>query len=257
MEPVKIAAVIPARLASTRFPRKVLYPFKGLPMVEHVRRRALLVKGFSEVVVAACDQEVKQTIEGFGGRVIMTSDKHPTGTDRVAEAVKQLDCTHVVVLQGDEPLILPSEVEAAVDQVRANPEVKVWNGISPLDHVSDLDTKSIVKCVKAMSGEILLMFRQTPFIGDREKQLHFVRKVLGFIAYRREFISEFSSFGLSPIEASESIEQNRILENGLKLKSLWFDADFPSVNLPEEAAIVESCLNKDLKQMELLQKTLG
>lgn len=253
----KIAAVIPARLASTRFPRKVLYPFKGIPMVEHVRRRALLVKGFSEVIVAACDEEVKKTIEGFGGRVVMTSDKHPTGTDRVAEVVQKLDCTHVVVLQGDEPLILPSEVEAAVLQVQSRPEVKVWNGISPLDHVSDLDTRSIVKCVKALSGEILLMFRKSPFIGDPTNQLKFVRKVLGFIAYRREFISEFSAFGLSPIEASESIEQNRILENGLALQSLWFDADFPSVNLPEEAEIVERCLNKDLKQMELLQRTLG
>ncbi len=101
---MKIIAVIPAHMASVRFPRKILFQFHGLPMIEHVRRRALLSKAFDDVFVATCDEEIASVIRSFGGKIIMTANTHNNGTSRVAEAVKDIECSHVVLLQGDEPL---------------------------------------------------------------------------------------------------------------------------------------------------------
>ncbi len=99
---VRIAAVIPARMRSSRFPGKALLSVRGLPMIEHVRRRTLLSGVFSEVVVATCDREIADVIVGYGGRVIMPAPTHPGALGRVAEAIEQLEATHVVNVQGDE-----------------------------------------------------------------------------------------------------------------------------------------------------------
>ncbi len=102
MNKVEIVAIIPTRMDSSRYPGKPLIEIEGLPMIEHVRRRALLCSGFSHVVVATCDPVIRKTVEKFGGTVIMTSNKHIMASDRVAEATEHLDCTHVVNVQGDE-----------------------------------------------------------------------------------------------------------------------------------------------------------
>ncbi len=124
---MKIVAVIPAHMASVRFPGKILFPFHGLPMIEHVRRRALLCESISNVIVATCDESIASAIRGYGGEVVMTSNTHKNGTTRVAEAVKNMDCTHVVLLQGDEPLLLPRHVNAMVKAIQANPQGDAWN----------------------------------------------------------------------------------------------------------------------------------
>ena len=107
---VRVAAIIPARMASSRLPGKPLLDIAGLPMIEHVRRRARRCRRFVEVVVATCDQEIAQAVKRYGGDVIMTSATHPAASDRVAEAMRHLDCTHVVNVQGDEILVLPEDL---------------------------------------------------------------------------------------------------------------------------------------------------
>src|SRR5574341_1485452 len=104
MTGVRIAAIIPVRMGSVRLPGKPLLSLHNLPMVEHVRRRALLCPALQQVVVATCDQEIAKAVESYGGLVIMTSPLHRTGTDRAAEAASHLDSTHVLIVQGDEPL---------------------------------------------------------------------------------------------------------------------------------------------------------
>ena len=106
-EAQKVVGVIPAHLNSVRFPNKILFPFHNLPMIEHVRRRALLCHDFSEVVVGTCDQEIFDIIRKFGGDVVMTSPDHTMASDRVAEVAHFLDCSHVVNVQGDEILTIP------------------------------------------------------------------------------------------------------------------------------------------------------
>jgi len=250
---MKIAAIIPARLKSTRFTNKILLPIHGLPMIEHVRRRALMCPSLSEVVVATCDEEIAEVVRGNGGRVIMTSDSHLNGTTRIAEAVAHVECTHVLLLQGDEPLLLPRHVEALAQAVAAEPEVATWNLIGALDSLDELDRHSFVKCAIAAPHKILYCFRRSPNFSDFAAQKTFVRKMLGIIAYRKDFLQKLTSLPASPIEQAESIEQMRILENGFDLSYVEVAPALPSINEPGELQEVLDCLSADLEQQTLLK----
>lgn len=250
---MKIVGVIPARLASTRFPRKVLFSIHGLPMVEHVRRRALLCQGLDEVIVTTCDEEIAALVEKEGGRVVMTSHAHQNGTTRVAEAVESINCSHVILLQGDEPLLLPRHVEVLVGAISAQSDVDAWNLIGTLDAEDELDRHSFVKCAIAAPHEILYCFRRSPNFSDFATQKGFVRKMLGVIAYRKEFLLKLTGLPASPIEKAESIEQMRILENGFGLSYVQVTPSLPSVNEPGELQEVLDRLSVDSEQRALLK----
>jgi 3-deoxy-manno-octulosonate cytidylyltransferase (CMP-KDO synthetase) len=253
----KIAAIIPARLASTRFPRKVLLPIHGLPMVEHVRRRALLCPALSEVIVATCDEEIADVIRSFGGKVVMTSSAHINGTTRVAEAVQSVDCSHVMLLQGDEPLILPRHLDALASAILGEPDIAAWNLVGVLDKADEVDRHSFVKCAIAQPHRILYCFRRSPCFSDFSTQQAFVRKLLGVIAYRKSFLSLLAELAPSPIEQAESIEQMRILENCLGLDFVQVAPSLPSINEPQELDEVLEYLRGDLEQQILLAKVLA
>lgn len=254
---MKIVAVIPAHMASVRFPGKILFPFHGLPMIEHVRRRALLSQSISEVIVATCDQDIASVIQGYGGKVVMTADTHKNGTTRVAEAVKGVDCTHVILLQGDEPLLLPRHVDALADAMRANPSGDAWNATGPIENAEELDRHSFVKCAVSQSGRIMHCFRRTPGYSAFEQQQAFVRKILGIIAYRKEFLMKVTTLPSAPVELAEFIEQMRILENDYGLQSVPVAPSLPSVNEPHEADIVLEYIRQDPEQKALLEKISG
>ena len=254
---MKIVGVIPAHLASVRFPRKILFPFHGLPMIEHVRRRALLSEAVSEVYVATCDQEIADVVHGFGGRVIMTASTHLNCTSRVAEAVKDVDCTHVMLLQGDEPLLLPRHLDEFAAAIATDPDGDAWNATGPIESPTELDRHSFVKCAVGELDRILYCFRRSPSFSNFEIQRQFIRKILGLIAYRREFLLELSGMLESKIECYESIEQMRIIANGFSIRSIPVSPSLPSVNEPSEAEVVLSCIVSDPEQMRLLNKVIN
>jgi 3-deoxy-manno-octulosonate cytidylyltransferase (CMP-KDO synthetase) len=249
---VKIAAVIPARLASTRFPRKVLLPIGGLPMVEHVRRRALLCPSLAEVFVATCDQEIADVVRAAGGKVIMTSDMHQNGTTRVAEAIGAIDCSHVMLLQGDEPLMLPRHLEGLAAAMRSEPEVGAWNLVARLDSPDETDRHSFVKCAITPPHRIMYCFRRSPCYSDFPTQTRFIRKLLGILAYRKDFLLQLTALPLAPVEAAESIEQMRILENGFALDYVEVAPSLPSINEPHELDEVLALLRDNPEQRDLL-----
>lgn len=251
---MKIVAVIPAHMASVRFPGKILFPFHGLPMIEHVRRRALLSDSISEVVVATCDDDIASVVRGFGGKVVMTADTHKNGTTRIAEAVKDIDCSHVILLQGDEPLLLPRHVDALAGAMRANPGGDAWNATGPIENPEELDRHSFVKCVVSQSGRIMHCFRRTPGYSSFEQQQAFVRKILGIIAYRKDFLMKLTGFRSTPIELAEFIEQMRIIENDYILQSVPVSPSLPSVNEPHEVEVVLEYIRKDPEQKALLEQ---
>ncbi|MFZ5589828.1 MAG: 3-deoxy-manno-octulosonate cytidylyltransferase [Pseudomonadota bacterium] len=253
---MKIVAVIPAHLASVRFPRKILFPFHGLPMIEHVRRRALLSSVVSDVYVATCDEEIAEVIRSFGGKVIMTANTHTNGTSRVAEAVAHIDCTHVMLLQGDEPLLLPRHLDIFSQAIDADPASDAWNTTGPIEQPEELDRHSFVKCAISQSGLILYCFRRSPSYSDFEKQQTFIRKILGIIAYRKDFLLHLTSLSASPIEQAEFIEQMRIIENGYSLRSVPVRPSLPSVNEPDEAAIVLDYIRHNPEQRALLERVV-
>jgi 3-deoxy-manno-octulosonate cytidylyltransferase (CMP-KDO synthetase) len=253
---MKIVAIIPAHMASVRFPGKILHPFYGLPMIEHVRRRALLASSLDDVIVATCDDAIASVIRGFGGKVIMTANTHKNGTTRVAEAIEKVDCTHVILLQGDEPLLLPRHVDALADAIRTNPDGDAWNATGPIENAEELDRHSFVKCAIGQHSRILFCFRRSPCYSSFEKQQAFVRKILGIIAYKKEFLLDLTKLPPSEIEQAEFIEQMRIVENGYELSSIPLSPSLPSVNEPSEAEIVLDYIRSDSEQKQLLDKIL-
>jgi len=253
----KIIAVIPAHLASVRFPGKILFPFHGLPMIEHVRRRALLSEAVAEVFVATCDEEIAEVIRDFGGDVIMTADTHTNGTSRVAEAVAQIECTHVLLLQGDEPLLLPRHLDVFVQAIRDDPGNDAWNATGPIEDADELDRHSFVKCAVSSTDQIMYCFRRTPCYSEYDVQRRFIRKILGIIAYRKQFLLSLADMRISPIEEAELIEQMRIVENGYSLKSVPVTPSLPSVNEPGEAELILDFINENSEQRALFERIVS
>jgi len=254
---MKIIAVIPAHLASVRFPRKILFNIHGLPMIEHVRRRALLSENVSDVFVATRDKEIAETIHSFDGKVIMTANTHKNGTSRVAEAVKDIDCTHVMLLQGDEPLLLPRHMDEIIKVIKAHPDSEAWNATGPIENKEELERHSFVKCRVTKSNRILNCFRSYSCSSDRNIQIKFVRKILGLIAYQKDFLLHLTSLNPTKVEQSELIEQMRIIEHGFELKSVPVSPSLPSVNEPEESVIVLNYIRQNPEQQAMLEKILN
>jgi 3-deoxy-manno-octulosonate cytidylyltransferase (CMP-KDO synthetase) len=244
-------------MASVRFPGKILFKFHGLPMIEHVRRRALLSDSIEEVFVATCDDEIAATIEGFGGKVIRTSNTHTNGTSRIAEAALDLDCSHVILLQGDEPLLLPRHLDQMSEAIRANPNGNAWNATGPIETLEELDKHSFVKCSVNSTNKILYCFRRSPAYSDLEFQQKYIRKILGLIAFNKEFLLKLTSLPSSVVETFEFIEQMKIIENDFILQSVPVSPSLPSVNEPSEAEIVLDYINNTKEQAVLLDLILG
>lgn len=257
MPPCKIVAIIPARMASTRLPGKPLLQFHGLPMVEHVRRRAVLSGSFAEVVVATCDAEIARAIEHFGGRVIMTSSKHPTATDRVAEAMDQLDGTHVVNVQGDEILVLPEDLARMAQAILASPAVPAWNALAAIEHREELSDRSIVKCVVSRTNRVLFCSRDFSFLPLTDTNFDPVRKILGILGYKRSFLKCFQEMGRTRLETLESIDQSRIVESDEILHGVDFTRGYPGINEPHDTPIVEQYLDRDPLQRSVLERVLS
>lgn len=253
----RIVAVIPSHLASVRFPGKILFPFHGLPMIEHVRRRALMCEGLAAVHVATCDARIAETVEASGGDVIWTSAEHRNGTSRTAEAIAQIDCTHVLLIQGDEPLLLPRHVERMIMAIKAAPHGDAWNATGPIDEPEELDRHSFVKCAVSSGNRIIYGFRRSPSTAAFGDQQSYIRKILGLIAFRREYLIEIAACPPSRVEQLEFIEQMRIIETGGNLTSVPVGESLPSVNEPHEADIVLDYVRKSPEQAVLLEKALA
>lgn len=253
---MKKIVVIPARLNSARFPNKILLDLKGLPMIEHVRRRVLLAKNVNEVYIATCDEKIKTVLENFGANVIMTSNKHRNGTTRVAEAVENIECSEVILVQGDEPLLLPRHLDILIDNISKDEESVAWNATGPIEKEEELMRHSFVKCA-IHEHKILYCFRKSPSFNAFEFQQHYIRKILGLIAYRKDFLMKLTQMEATPIEQIESIEQMRIIEKGYVMRSIPFELSHPSINEPHEVDDVWNYVDQNKEQQELLEKVLN
>ena len=256
MEPtVRIVAIIPARLASSRLPGKPLLEVRGLPMIEHVRRRALLCRRLTEVVVATCDHAIAQVVEQYGGRTIMTSPDHPAATDRVAEAMQALDCTHVVNVQGDELLVLPSDLDAFARAMEQQPHLPAWNAVARIEDAAELSDPAVVKCAVSKSTRILFCSRDFSRVPLAPAEgFAPIRRVLGILGYRRDFLERYGRLTRTPLERAEAIDQSRILEHDVTLQGVEFTKGYPGINEPREVAMVERVLEEDPAQQAVLQE---
>jgi 3-deoxy-manno-octulosonate cytidylyltransferase (CMP-KDO synthetase) len=256
MSGCRIAAILPARMRSSRFPGKPLLDFHGLPMIEHVRRRVLMAGVFTDVVVATCDDVIADAVNKYGGDVIMTAVTHEAATDRVAEAMGQLDCTHVVNVQGDEVLILPDDLRNLSNAIVENPAIQAWNAIAPIESAEELKDLSIVKCVVSLSNRILFCARDFSRVAPRNSGLEPVHRILGILAFSAEFLGRYPKLSRTPIETAESIDQSRIIEHDIDLRGVLFSRGYPGINEPREVALVEEFLRYDARQRKVMEEIL-
>lgn len=254
---MKIVAIIPARLASTRLNKKLLIKFNDLEMIEHVRRRAVLSQAFDKVYVATGDDEIEQLIKHYKGNVIRTYKPHPNGTSRVAEAINNIDASHLVLIQGDEPLILPKSLKQMVNFIKDNPKYDSINAISNIEQDSDLDDSSQVKCAINKYGRILYCFRKSPSYCSKEKQNIYIKKMLGLISYKREILNLISSSEESLIQSLESIEQLWFMENNYNIHSIEIENCIPSVNVFSDIKKVEQYIQKHQNQQILIDEVMN
>lgn len=241
--------IIPARLASTRFPRKVLHNIHGLPMIEHVRRRGLLVEGVDKVVVATCDKEIVSVIKDFCGEVILTSQNHINGTHRIAEAAKKIKSNHIILLQGDEPCVEPDTITSFIDFIKKN-KANFFNIVSPVTNKKMLYDVSSVKC-SLHDNSIKNCFRKSPYIADYENQKNYVFKMLGIMSFERNFLLNIKNLAASTFSKNESIEQLQLIDNNVDMKGFIIEKDYPSINNVGDLDLMEKELRKK-KQKRLL-----
>ena len=254
---MRVIAVIPARMASSRFPGKPLKEIYGLPMVEHVRRRAELSGAFSEVLVATCDEEIFRAVRRHGGRAVMTSPNHEAATDRVWEAAGAESSTHVVNVQGDEMLILPQDLERMVSEIRRRPEIPAWNAVGPIKNEKTLRDRSVVKCFISRTGRIFFCSREIPLCyWTGVESFEPLRCLLGVLAYRLDYLQCYAKLSRTPLEQADSIDQFRILEQDGLLQSVSFGQAYLGVNFPEELEEAERILASDTAQRDVLKKIL-
>lgn len=252
----RIAIVIPARMNSERLPSKALLPFYELPMVEHVRRRGQLNSFEVPVFVTTGDAEIRHAVERLGGNVRLSHSEHLNGTSRVHEFSESSEFTHFLILQGDEILVLPEQLDSIIASILARPDVDFWNMVTPLKEQAELSNQSVVKCMLNVDSDILSIFRKSPLIAEVNIQIKLVYKICGLFAVSREALSVMAKLDSTPLEMSESIEQLKFLELGFKIRSIMTPLSYPSINLPEDVEVVSEILLTDYKQVEVLKKIL-
>jgi 3-deoxy-manno-octulosonate cytidylyltransferase (CMP-KDO synthetase) len=216
MKPTVIG-IIPARFGSTRLPGKALRLILGKTMVQRVYERALLARGIESVCVATDDERIARVVEGFGGRAIMTSPDHPSGTDRLAEATRAVNADIVVNVQGDQPFLDPLMIDEAVEPLLADPTLPMATLMHPVHRPEDLQDPSVVKVVTDLAGNALYFSRSLiPY--PRQAIPHTVYEHVGLYVYRREFLQKLAQLPPTPLERIESLEQLRVLEHGFRLR---------------------------------------
>jgi len=233
---MKTIGVIPARFASTRFPGKPLAKIDGKAMLQHVWEKALHCRQLDEVLIACDHEEVFKAAQGFKARVIMTDPAHPSGSDRIAEAVKGLNVGIVVNIQGDEPFIDPRTVDALTVLLKQDANTLMGTVIKEISDEADFLNPNVVKCVIDDQGYALLFSRAPiPYHRSKNTPLKIKNyKHLGLYAYRKDFLMEFTQWPKGYLESVEELEQLRALEHGVKIKTTMTTYESIAVDTPQD-----------------------
>jgi len=243
---MKIVAIIPARMAATRFPGKPLAPILGLPMIEHVRRRVSMNKSITEVIVATCDGEIKRVVEAANGRVVMTGDTHERCTDRIAEAAALVDADVVINIQGDEPLVMPDMMDEVVHPLIDDNELQSVNLVTRIVDVEEFNSSNVCKVVANCFGDLLYISREPiPSRIKADTDDYIKLRQLGIIAFRSDFLQVFTRLEPTPLERVESVDMMRAVEHGYRVKIVKTDGPMVGVDEPGDIKLVEAILISD------------
>ncbi len=249
----KAVGIIPARWGSTRFPGKALHSIAGKPLLRHVWERCRRAKKLDRLIVATDDFRIAEAAFDWGAEVAMTSPKHASGTDRIAEVAAKLKAfAHIINIQGDEPLVDPKLVDRLVRELQRDKKLEMITAAHPFEDPTDAVSPHQVKAVLDRDGNALYFSRalipasrngglQT---AERETgrfgkgpSLYFRHQ--GIYGYTRELLLRFVRWRTSPLERAEALEQLRALENGVRIRVVMTGSGSPGVDTPEDARMIE------------------
>jgi len=247
---VKCLAFIPARLESKRLPKKILKNLFGLPMIEHIRRRAILSGVFHKVYVVTNNKIIKKIIESNGGNVLLTKERHLSGTSRVSEVVKKLKFDRAFILFSDEPFVTPQQIRFFCQKVLNKKNIKTWNAVTLLKK-NEEKLKQVVK-ISVSNGHLIKNFYRKK---DKKINKFATYKSSGLFAFDRKTIMKYGNLPIPKEEKNTSIEQFRLLKNNIELGYVKIRNIYPSINTMTDMSNIIKSVKKDKLQLLLIKKT--
>ena len=216
-------------------------------MIEHIYRRVSMADGMEGVYIATCDEEIRKAVEGFGGKIIMTSDRHQRASDRTAEAAESLDVDVVVMVQGDEPLVTPEMVNLSVKPFFDDEDVVCTNLTGKIHSMEEFRDPNTIKVVMDREGFALYFSREpvpTTFIQGESGDLPIYKQIC-IIPFRRATLFKFIQLEPTPLEISESIDMLRFLEHGIRVKMVESESETHAVDTAADLQLVQKMMEKD------------
>ena len=238
----KAVGIIPARWASTRFPGKPLHPIAGKPLLQHVWKRCRKAKNLHSVIIAIDDMRIAEAAFGWGAEVALTSPRHQSGTDRVAEVARNAkQFAFVINIQGDEPLIDPHLIDRLVEKLRSDPKVDIVTAAHPFEYPGEAFSPHQVKVIVDARGRALYFSRAAIPFPRNPSKIKYLRHQ-GIYGFRRDALLQFVKWKRGPLERAESLEQLRALENGVNVHVLLTKHGSAGVDTPADAEALEQQL---------------
>jgi 3-deoxy-manno-octulosonate cytidylyltransferase (CMP-KDO synthetase) len=240
-----VVAVLPARWGSTRFPGKALHPIAGRPLIQHVWERCQRARKLAAVIVATDDMRIAEAAFAFGAEVAMTSPRHKSGTDRVAEVAKKLrGVSHVINVQGDEPMISPKLIDRLAGALLEEPRLGMITAASRFAPGEDVTNPNVVKVVVDRESNALYFSRAPiPYCRDGISPAPHYRHQ-GIYGYSLPLLLEFVKWKPTGLEQTEQLEQLRALEHGVRIRVAFTSRVSTGVDRPEDVALVEKMLRE-------------
>jgi len=248
---MNIVGIIPARMASTRFPGKPLAKISGKAMIYHVYKRSKMAKTLKDVYIATCDKEIEEYSLENGMNVIMTKDTHQMASDRASEAMLKIEKEKsekidiVVMIQGDEPMVFPEMIDLATRPMVEDESIQVTNLASLLKNKEEAEDANIVKVVFDRDNHALY-FSRNPVPSEKKAKEDISRyKQVPIIPFRRDFLITFNNLSRTPLEIIESVDMLRVLEHGYKVKMVLSEFSTYGVDTPADLERVERLMKQD------------
>jgi len=243
---MKTIAVIPARMDSSRFPGKPIAKILGRTMLEHIYKRVTMSNSLDATYIATCDDEIRLAAQNFGAPVIMTAKTHERASDRVAEAVTNIDAELIVMVQGDEPMTHPDMIDTAVSPFRNDPKLNCVNLVRSIDNEEDFYNVNTIKVIMNQQGDALYMSRQPiPTIDKLGFKQTPTYKQVCIIPFRRTTLFDYTRLPQTPLEKLESVDMLRLLEHGYRVKMVKTKFDTQAVDTEADLARVAKLMESD------------
>lgn len=241
---MKILALIPARMGSSRFPGKPMAPLLGKPMIGHVYERVSRNVQLTTTAVATCDNEIADYIRSIGGRAVMTGSHHERASDRCAEALMILEREDglvydiVVMVQGDEPMTHPDMITEAIAPMLADPSIRITNLLGKIGSLVEFEDRNCIKVVCDLQSNAICFSREPIPTRSKIPAIPMAKQVC-VIPFRRDFLLEYTRMAPTPLEIAESVDMMRVLEHGLKIRMVPTVHNTMAVDTPDDLVRVE------------------